>query len=62
MRKMYSDLDRLDIRSLRMLKHFLDTRSVTKAGEALAISQPAASWVLAQLRRALGDPLLVRDR
>lgn len=62
MQKMNVGLDKLDIRSLRMLKHLLDTRSVTKAGEALAISQPAASRVLSQLRVALGDPLLVRGR
>jgi DNA-binding transcriptional LysR family regulator len=55
-------LERLDIRSLRTLKVLLDTRSVTQAGEAMAISQPAASRVLAQLRHAIGDPLLVRGR
>ena len=55
-------LDKLDLRSIRMMKLLLDTRSVTKAGEALEISQPAASRVLAQLRNALGDPLLVRGR
>ncbi len=55
-------LEKLDFRSLRMLKILLDTGSVTKAGEALSISQPAASRVLAQLRLALGDPLLVRGR
>jgi DNA-binding transcriptional LysR family regulator len=57
-----SKLEKMDFRSLRMLKVLLDTGSVTKAGEALAISQPAASRVLAQLRLALGDPLLVRGR
>src|SRR5271170_4535995 len=56
------ELDELDFRSLRMLKILLETRSVTKAGEALSISQPAASRVLAQLRLALEDPLLVRGR
>lgn len=55
-------LEKLDFRSLRMLKILLDTGSVTKAGEALSISQPAASRVLAQLRLAVGDPLLVRGR
>src|SRR5450631_1797652 len=54
--------EKLDVRSIRMMKLLLDTRSVTKAGEALEISQPAASRVLAQLRHALGDPLLVRGR
>lgn len=55
-------LGKLDLRSLRMLKLLLETRSVTKAGEALALSQPAASRVLAQLRLAINDPLLVRGR
>ncbi|MDE1175891.1 MAG: LysR family transcriptional regulator [Edaphobacter sp.] len=56
------ELDKIDFRSLRLLNVLLETASVTKAGEALAISQPAASRVLAQLRLALGDPLLVRGR
>ena len=62
MHKSNAPLDRLDLRSLRMLKLLLETRSVTKAGEALSISQPAASRVLAQLRQTLNDPLLVRGR
>jgi DNA-binding transcriptional LysR family regulator len=57
-----SQLDKLDLRSLRMLKILLETRSVTKAGEVLSIGQPAASRVLAHLRLVLGDPLLVRAR
>ena len=62
MHKSHISFDKLDLRSLRMLKALLDSRSVTKAGEALAISQPAASRVLSQLRQALGDPLLVRGQ
>ena len=62
MQKVNVSLDKLDLRSLRLLKVLLDTRSVTKAGEALGLSQPAASRVLAQLRHAIDDPLLVRGR
>ena len=62
MQKMNASFENLDLRSLRMLKHLLDLKSVTKAGEALGLSQPAASRVLAQLRITLGDPLLVRGR
>jgi DNA-binding transcriptional LysR family regulator len=62
MQKVNTAFDKLDLRSLRMLKALLDLRSVTKAGEALAISQPAASRALSQLRQALADPLLVRGR
>ncbi len=51
----------IDIRALRFLSLLLETRSVTRSGEALGLSQPAASRLLAQLRRALGDdPLIVR--
>lgn len=60
MQKVNGAFGNLDLRSIRMLKAFLDSRSVTKTAEAVAISQPAASRVLSQLRQALGDPLLVR--
>ncbi|MEQ5777580.1 LysR family transcriptional regulator [Thalassospira sp. NFXS8] len=51
----------IDIRALRFLAEVLMRRSVTQAGEAFGLSQPAASRLLAQLRHALGsDPLLVR--
>lgn len=53
-------LDHLDLKTLRMLATLLDTASVTRAGEMLGLSQPAASRAVARLRHALGDPLLVR--
>lgn len=53
-------LDHLDVKTLRMLAALLDTASVTRSGEALGLSQPAASRAVERLRRALGDPLLVR--
>ena len=62
MQKMNASFENLDLRSLRVLKQLLDLKSVTKAGEALGLSQPAASRVLSQLRITLGDPLLVRGR
>lgn len=53
----------IDLRALRFLLEVLTGRSVTRAGEAMGLSQPAASRLLAQLRHALGgDPLLVRAR
>ncbi|WGI26397.1 LysR family transcriptional regulator [Halomonas alkaliantarctica] len=53
----------LHLRSLRFLAQVLSLRSVTRAGETMGLSQPAASRLLAQLRRALGDdPLLVRTQ
>lgn len=60
MREADAALDHLDLRSLRLLAAVLEHRSVTRAGERLGLSQPAASRAVAHLRRALGDPLLVR--
>jgi len=50
----------LDFRSLRFLRLLFQTRSVTRTGEILGLSQPAASRVLGKLRGMLGDPLLLR--
>lgn len=53
----------IDLRALRFLLEVLTRRSVTQAGEAMGLSQPASSRLLAQLRHAVGgDPLLVRSR
>ena len=52
----------IDLRAMRFLMEVLTGRSVTRAGETMGLSQPAASRLLAQLRHALGgDPLLVRS-
>jgi DNA-binding transcriptional LysR family regulator len=53
-------LDHLDLKTLRLLAALLETASVTGSGEVLGLSQPAASRAVDRLRRALGDPLLVR--
>lgn len=51
----------IDLRALRFLMEVLTRRNITRAGEAMGLSQPAASRLLSQLRHALGgDPLLVR--
>lgn len=60
MRRTNSDTAPLEPRALRLLDRLLETASVTRAGEALGLSQPAASRAVAALRRALGDPLVVR--
>jgi len=60
MREPDARLDQIDLKTLRMLAALLDTASVTQSGEVLGLSQPAASRAVARLRRALGDPLLVR--
>ncbi len=53
-------LGSLDLRALRLLGSILETRSVTRTAEAFGLSQPATSRALEQLRRALGDRLVVR--
>lgn len=50
----------IDLKLLRLLVHIHTTRSISKAAEAIQLSQPAASLALGRLRRILGDPLFVR--
>ncbi len=51
----------LDLNLLRLLVALQRTRSVTRAGAELALSQPAASNALARLRAHFDDPLFVRS-
>jgi DNA-binding transcriptional LysR family regulator len=51
----------LDLNLLRVLVAINRSGSVTAAGQALALSQPATSNALARLRSAFGDPLFVRS-
>ncbi len=60
MHKTDGGLDSLDLRALRLLASILETRSVTRTAEAFGLSQPATSRALEQLRRAVGDRLVVR--
>ena len=53
-------LQRLDLNLLVALDALIAERNVTRAAERLGLSQPAVSHALARLRKALGDPLLVR--
>ncbi|GGO48790.1 LysR family transcriptional regulator [Streptomyces lasiicapitis] len=50
----------MDLNLLRALDALLRENSVTRAAERLGTSPAAASRTLARLRRAVGDPLLVR--
>lgn len=50
----------LDLNLIRALQALIETSSITRTGERLGLSQPAASRVVAKLRQAVGDPLLVR--
>jgi LysR family transcriptional regulator, transcriptional activator of nodD3 and syrA len=50
----------LDLNLLVVLDALLAERHVTRAARRVGLTQPACSHALGRLRRALGDPLLVR--
>ncbi|WP_067456361.1 LysR family transcriptional regulator [Actinomadura macra] len=50
----------LDLNLLRVFDALLQDASVTAASERLHLSVPATSRALGRLRRAMGDPILVR--
>ncbi|NBO76218.1 MAG: LysR family transcriptional regulator [Betaproteobacteria bacterium] len=52
--------DGVDLYHLRCLITMVELGTATKAAARLGVSQPALSHVLQKLRKALGDPLLVR--
>ncbi|WP_151705711.1 LysR family transcriptional regulator [Nitrincola alkalilacustris] len=54
------DLNEVDLNLLKLFDALLKEGSVTRAGERLGLSQPAASRGLSRLRRLLNDKLLVR--
>ena len=51
-----------NLNNLPFLAAIIEHGSVTQAGLALGLSQPAASRVMAQLRKQINDPILVRTR
>jgi DNA-binding transcriptional LysR family regulator len=51
----------LDLNLLRVLDAMLRERNTTRVSQRLHMSQPAVSAGLGRLRRALGDPLFVRQ-
>jgi len=60
MQSAHDSLAGLDLNLLRVLDALLAERHVTRAARRLGLTQPACSHALGRLRRALGDPLLVR--
>ena len=54
------NLAKLDLNLVLALDALLEERSVTRAGRAIGLSQPAMSAALARLRRHFGDELLAR--
>jgi len=51
----------IELQSLRLLCAIMETRSVSRAADALEISQPAASYLLGQCRKRFGDPLFLKS-
>lgn len=56
------DLKSIDLNLLHVFVILWDTRSVSRASEALSITQPAVSHALKRLRERLGDPLFIPGR
>ena len=54
------DFSHIDLNLLKLFDALLKERSVTRAGQKLGLSQPAASRGLARLRRLLNDRIVVR--
>ena len=52
----------IDLNLLRFLNALIQTQSITRSGDHLGLSQPAASRTMSKLRKTLNDPLLVRTR
>lgn len=54
------ELEEIDLNLLVVFKQLLAQRSVSRAAEALGLSQPAVSNALGRLRKLLGDELFLR--
>ena len=54
------ELEQIDLNLLVVFKQMLSERSVSRAADALGLSQPAVSNALARLRKLLGDELFLR--
>src|SRR3974390_1856467 len=51
----------IDLQSLRLLCAIMETRSVSRAADALGISQPAASYLLGRSREHFRDLLFLKS-
>ena len=54
------DISRIDLNLLVVFEALLEHQSVTRAGGAIGLSQPAMSAALAKVRVLFDDPLFVR--
>lgn len=59
---MKHDIRTMDLNLLKALDALLDERSVTRAAERLALTQPAVSGMLTRLRDCFSDPLFSRTQ
>lgn len=59
---MNPDIRNLDFNLLKALDALLDERSVTRAAQRLALTQPAVSGMLTRLRESFDDPMFVRGQ
>src|SRR5438067_10398306 len=57
---MTMELEEIDLNLLVVFKQMLSERSVSRAADALGLTQPAVSNALARLRKLLGDELFLR--
>lgn len=56
-----TDLRKIDVNLIVVLDAILTEMNLTRAGDAIGMSQPAVSGALARLRTQFDDPLLVRN-
>ena len=57
-----TSIDHVDLNLLRVFQAIVEERSLTRAGERLALSQPAVSYSLGRLRTLFDDTLFIRTR
>ena len=57
-----TSIDHVDLNLLRVFNAIIEERSLTRAGQRLALSQPAISYSLGRLRTLFDDPLFIRTR
>ena len=57
-----NSIDHVDLNLLRVFNAIVEERSLTRAGQRLALSQPAISYSLGRLRTLFDDPLFIRTR
>jgi DNA-binding transcriptional LysR family regulator len=55
------DINKVDLNLLRVFSAMLQHQNVTRAGQAIGLSQPAMSTALSRLRELFDEPLFVRS-